>query len=270
MKLLLERGANPADANPIKHILDREDPEGLRILLAAGAGPNDTNANGETGLHWAVWRGRSAAIVAMLLDAGAAIDARRNDGATAYAMAVQSGQTETAALLAARGADTTISDVDRYLAACASASPGELEGLLAAPPALSDLGPERLLADLAMENRLVSVRALLAAGAPVDSRGQHGGTALHWACWKGYPQVVDILLKNCASLAIEDREFHATPPGWFAHGLQNCGERDKADYPTVARLLVAAGAQFAPADIPTGVPAVDAVLREHGVLEPQS
>ena len=36
--------------------------------------------------------------------------------------------------------------------------------------------------------------------------------------------------------------------------------------PPVARLLLGAGAIIAPADIPSGDAAVDAILREHGLL----
>ena len=85
--------------------------------------------------------------------------------------------------------------------------------------------------------------SLLAAGMHVDARGEMGGTALHWACWKGYPDLVKLLLDNGASLTIEDNQFHAPPPGWFDHGLHNCNE-EGGDYPEVARLLVAAGARI--------------------------
>jgi hypothetical protein len=99
----------------------------------------------------------------------------------------------------------------------------------------------------------------------VDERGDVGATALHWACWKGYADLVKLLLDHGASLTIEDQQFHGTPPGWFAHGLHNCDER-VGDYPQVARLLIAAGATIPSVDLPTGDAGVDAVLWEHGLL----
>ncbi|HEY6990435.1 MAG TPA: ankyrin repeat domain-containing protein [Bryobacteraceae bacterium] len=54
--------------------------EGPRLLLEAGADPNELNHRDETALHWAVWWGRGAGIVTELLDAGVKIDARRQDG----------------------------------------------------------------------------------------------------------------------------------------------------------------------------------------------
>ena len=266
LRLLLEYGASPRGTNALKHILDREEIDGVRLLLAAGADPNEVNQRSETALHWAVWHGRSAEIVAALLDAGADLNARRMDGRTAYALAVQSGQTGTATLLESRGANTDISALDRFIGACAGADPAELSRMLADSPEIPlPAEDERLLPDFAANHRTAAVRALLAAGVPVDTRGEHGGTALHWACWKGYADLVKVLLERGASLTIEDNVFHAPPAGWFSHGLQNCGERD-GDYAQVARLLLDRGATIAAVDMPTGDAAVDAVLREHGLI----
>ncbi len=252
-RLLLERGASHTNPNVLNHMLDREEPEGVRILLAAGANPRDRNQRGETPLHWAVWRGRSPQIVAALLDAGAEIDARRADERTAYALAAQSHQTETADLLRSRGANTELSDLDRFLA----------EG---GDPPRTAIHPDdyRLITDMAQHRRIDAVRGLLAAGLPVDALGEHGATALHWACWKGYPDLVKLLLDHGASLTIQDNQYHAAPTGWLSHGSTNCHECG-GDHVAVARLLIAAGA-FAPGDLPTGNPEVDAVMRQHGLL----
>jgi ankyrin repeat protein len=237
MKLLLRNGAMPAGTNALKHMLDREDLEGTRLLLAASADPNEVNARGETALHWAVWRGRSAQVIETLIDHGAQLDARRLDGWTAYAMAVISTQTETAALLASLGANQEVPSPDS----------------------------ERLLPDLTMIHRTEAVRRLLAGGAQIDARGELGATALHWACWKGFADLVELLLEHGASLKIEDDTFHGTPPGWFGHGVKNCADGD-GDYAEVARLLIAAKAKIPRVDLPTGRPEVDEVLRALGLI----
>lgn len=235
MKLLLRHGATPHGTNALKHMLDREDIAGLRLLLEAGANPNEVNPRGETALHWAIWRGRSAETITALLDSGAHLEAKRHDGHTAYSMAAERGRQDIVALLEARGAIPISADI------------------------------KASIPDLVMSRSTAAIRALLAAGKPVDERGDMGATALHWACWKGYPDLVELLLDHGASLTIEDKQFHGTPPGWFAHGLHNCNE-GVGDYPRVARLLIAAGATIPSADLPTGDAAVDAVLREHGLI----
>jgi ankyrin repeat protein len=265
-KLLLGQGATPTGTNALKHMLDREDIEGLQLLLAAGANPNETNHRGETALHWAVWRGREAGSIAALLDRGADLNAQREDGRTAYALAVLSGQTEVAELLEGRGAKTGLSALDQFIGACAAANPEEFDRLLRLrPDTTAAPGNERLLPDLTMSRRTSAVRALLAAGVPVDARGEMGATALHWACWKGYADLVKLLLERGASMTIEDQQFQGTPPGWFGHGIHNCDE-GTGDYAEVARLLIAAGATIPTVDLPTGKADVDAVLRERGLI----
>src|SRR5262249_23492329 len=115
-KLLLKHGAKVPRTNALYHMLDREDLEGVRLLLDAGANLEEQSHRGETALHWAVYRRRSASIIELLLDRGAPLDVRRKDGRTAYALAMQSGQKETAALLRSRGANTELGEVDALFA----------------------------------------------------------------------------------------------------------------------------------------------------------
>ena len=262
MKLLLRFGADPDRANALKHILDREDSEGLELLLDAGTNPNQANERGDTALHWAVWRGRSLEIITILLDRGANVNAKRKDGRTPYALAILGGQKEVAALLKLRGSRTDLSALDQFVEA--ASNPGQQ---VTARPSISAL-PEyaHLVPHLAAVHNTAAVRGLLAAGLPVNARGEHGGTALHWACWKGYADLVKLLLDHHASLDIKDQSFQAPPSGWLHHGTQNCGESG-GDYAEVARLLIAAGAPMESCNTATGNAEVDAVLREHKLIE---
>ncbi len=91
---------------------------------------------------------------------------------------------------------------------------GELQRLASeVPEILHSPDHERPLPDMAMNHRTSAVRALLAAGVPVDARGDMGGTALHWACWMGHADIVTLLLARGASLTVEDNQFHGTPGG---------------------------------------------------------
>jgi ankyrin repeat protein len=265
-RLLLKHGARVSGSNSLNHMLDREDPEGVRLLLDGGANLADLNHRGETSLHWAVYRRRSPQIIEMLLERGALLDARRKDGRTAYALAMQSGQRETAALLRARGANTELSEVDSLFATWSGgdARPHRVTSE-SVREALRLPENAKLLPDLAQNHATESVRALLDAGVSAGSTGDIGETALHWACWKGYADLVKLLVERGAPLTVKDTMYHATPPGWFAHGAQNNGEG--GDYVQVARLLVAARAEFPGVDLPTGRDDVDAVLRQAGVIK---
>ena len=263
MKLLLRYGAKLDGTNALKHMLDREDGEGLQLLLDVGADPNETNQQGSTALHWAVWRGRSVRIITALLDHGADLNARRQDGRTAYALAILSGQKDVAALLKSRGAKTDLSALDQFVGDVGNA--GEKQ-VTAPPDARARPEYNHLIPHLASVHNTLAVRALLAVGLPVDARGEHGGTALHWACWKGYADLVKLLIDHHATLNIKDEAFHAPPSGWLHHGTQICGEPG-GDYAEVARLLIASGAPMEGCNTPTGNAKVDAVLREHKLIE---
>ena len=265
-KLLLQKGASLKNTNALKHMLDREELEGLRLLLDAGYDPNETNEQGFTGLHWAVWRRRSVEAIKMLLDHGVDVNAKRKDGRTAYAMAVQGGQTDIAALLKERGAQTELSAIDSFIEKFVTADAATRKKLVQDAPRFPlSFESVHLLGDLTQSHHTAAVEALLAAGVPVDSLSEHGGTALHWACWKGYADIAKLLIEHGAPLAIEDHDFHAPPAGWMHHGVRNCGEG--GDYAAIARMLIAAGASMKGCDTPTGNAEFDAVLREHGVIK---
>jgi len=197
-----------------------------------------------------------------LVDRGADVNAKRKDGRTPYALAILSGQKGIAELLRSRGANADLSPLDQFVED--STNTGQQ---LPAPSSLIAV-PEyaHLIPHLAAVHNTAAVRALLAAGLPIDARGEHGGTALHWACWKGYADLAKLLIKQKASLDIKDLSFHALPSGWLHHGIQNCGEPG-GDYAEVARLLIAAGAPMRGCNTATGNAEVDAILREHKLIE---
>ena len=251
LKLLLQAGAKPTNTNALKHMVDWESPEGVRLLLAAGADPNETGPQGDTALHWAVRRKRNPEIITQLLDAGAQIDARRADGQTAHAMAVITDQPAVLELLAGRGADTQMDPLSAFFA-----GQGDLPKEFAASPAAG-----HLLTQLAENGSQTSVEALLQAGVAINARGGMGETALHWACWKGDVALMRMLLDHGAPLDAKESTYGAVPSGWLHHGATNCGE---GDYAEGTRILLAAGVRDW--NEPSGNPAMDAVLREAGLI----
>lgn len=118
----------------------------------------------------------------------------------------------------------------------------------------------RQVAIAARDNRTATVELMLAAGFPVDARGQHGGTPLHWAAFHGNVAMVKAILPHRPPLELRDADFKSTPLGWAIHGSENGWHVKTGDYPAVVDLLLAAGASLTEAMI-KGTPAVQEALR---------
>lgn len=115
--------------------------------------------------------------------------------------------------------------------------------LLAAHPGLaSTLGPDeqRTIADAAQENNLDAVRLMLRAGWPVDARGQHQATPLHWAGFNGNVELARLLLAHGAPVDLKGDEYDGTPLDWARHGSEQGPRRSTADYPGTIEALEAA------------------------------
>jgi ankyrin repeat protein len=120
---------------------------------------------------------------------------------------------------------------------------------------------QRAIPDAARENDLRAVELMLQARLPLDARGQHGGTALHWAAWRGNPKLVQLLLQAglTSELETRDKDHDATPLGWAIHASENGWDIKTGDYPAVVKILLAAGAKKP--DKPAGSPEVREALK---------
>jgi len=97
-------GTAPADHHPL-YIAAAQGHIGLvRRLIGAGAAINAREENGETALHAAA-RGGHDAVIIFLCKRGALVDAARRDGATPLAVAAQNRRPAAARLLLDYGAD---------------------------------------------------------------------------------------------------------------------------------------------------------------------
>ena len=125
---------------------------------------------------------------------------------------------------------------------------------------LDDRGVSRLPSAARSEKRL-AVQLMAAGGWPIDARGRHGGTALHWAAWHGHAAMVGDLLGYGASTSIVDHDHGGTPLDWAIHGSVNGWRCRTGDYAATVDALLRAGAA-PPADV-DGSDAVRAVLLKH-------
>ena len=195
-------------------------------------------------------RGRDASEVRELLDAGADVNARQPDGATALHWAAHWDDAELASLLLHAGADVDADGaygVTPLSLAAANASASLVELLLDAgadPNAARDSG-ETPLMRAAATGSVAGVRALLAAGAKVDAADPVGAqTPLMLAASGRHADVLAVLLAHGAD--VEARSRLGFTPLLFA-----AREGDL----TSARRLVAAGADVGAA-MPDGTSAL--------------
>jgi ankyrin repeat protein len=122
----------------------------------------------------------------------------------------------------------------------------------------------RRLAHAACSNNTDAVRLMLAAGWPVDVRGQEDGTPLHWAAFHGNVAMVLELLRHRAPVDVRGDKYDAPPIGWAVYGSLNAGDKQRGDHAAVVQALLEAGAS-APAfteDLEASAP-VREVLRRH-------
>src|SRR5688572_21731154 len=152
-------------------------PEAVMTLLANGADPRATDADGNTPLHHAA-RSSDPGVAALLRDAAAELDARNHDGVTPLGIACACGNWRLARFLLERGAKTELAD--------------------ASPALLAAAGGE--------EDDVAGVQLLLKHKAKVDARDRHGRSALHEAARAGHAEIVGTLLAAGADVQASDGE----------------------------------------------------------------
>lgn len=228
MAWLLEHGADPNI--PLSAIGDGQRPSQL----------------GETPLHRAAANGYDHSVLAMLVNAGADLNALRPDGATPYTLAVRHGNAGGATWLAAQGADRSrLTPTDRLLSACVTANETEARALLSVHPDLianlsdNDAG---CLLDAFANKQEAAVRLMVSLGWPLTPESEWGGTALHWAAWQGQVELARLLLAAGAPVNARDSRYGSSPLAWAAHGSLHCDRANDTDYPAMVHLLLDAGA----------------------------
>lgn len=226
---------------------------GLRWLLEHGADPNvpshagrrDQPQAGETPLHRAAAVGHGEDVLRALVEHGARVDLAREDGATAYQLAVRVGNTSGAAYLASVGADTTLTAVDRLLGACASGDADTARAVVQANPGILErLGPSErdALGQALGSGQFDMARLMVSLGWPLTQEGEWGGTPLHWAAWNGNVDMARLLIEAGAPVNTRDSRYGSSPIAWCAHGSRFCEHANDEDYPAIVHLLIDAGA----------------------------
>ena len=120
--------------------------------------------------------------------------------------------------------------------------------LAARPDFFSTLSDDmaRKLPDAAQSNNAQAVRLMLEAGWPVDTPGEMGATALHWAAFNGNPEMTADILRFAPRLEMKSVEYSGSALSWAVYASGNGWRRDTGDFVATVRLLLEAGATVPP------------------------
>ena len=153
------------------------DRKGALALIASGANVNQTQPDGSTPLHWAVYR-VDRELVAALLRRGAKADVVNKYGASPLAEATRVANVELAGMLLEAGAAPNVSNDD-----------GQTPLLLAARTGVVPMA-----------------KLLVQHGADVNRREKYRDqSALMWAAAEGHAEMVEFLVSQKAELDIRAR-----------------------------------------------------------------
>lgn len=207
MRLLLEGGARVEGTNAVHHMLDRDEIDGLKLLLSYVKEPGALTSTIGNPIIWAIRRRRSRAHVEALLTAGVNPHAKTSHGLSAYRFAVQSGLPEVAEALAQAGAGPTpgepVSIEDQFVAACARTDEAEARRILAQRPDIFQSLSESQLEQLPelMEGRATdAVTLMVELGWPIAVKGgDWKASALNLAVFQGDAEMTRFLLERGAT-----------------------------------------------------------------------
>ncbi|CAD7700161.1 unnamed protein product [Ostreobium quekettii] len=195
--------------------------EMVKFHLGESSG-NIQSSCGYTPLHRAAQGGHTA-VVELILDAGASVDAVDQSGCTPLHWAVQYGHTATAELLLSRDASVDAADQFGYTPLHRAAQyehSASAELLLdrdAPVDAMDQVFGYTPLHRAAQGGHRSVVVLLLDRRASVDAVDQDGYTPLLWASQGGHTATVELLLDRGASVYVMDQAGY-TPLHWAAQG----------------------------------------------------
>jgi ankyrin repeat protein len=286
--LLLERGADPNDGETAYHApegfddralrlivqsgrlaapglttmlhrkLDWTDQAGAAWLLEHGADPDDVSHWGDRALHHALGRGNSVALLELLLEHGAdpTLPAPRWDGLSAVALAARLGRGDALHRFELRGVPVELDGDLAFLATCARGEAARAYAIAAGDLALVGRVQQQvpgLVDAFAGSGNTAGLRILLELGCELPD------SALHVAVWRERVETVRLLVERGAPLEARDASG-ATPLAVAVRALVEVSDFTPHASPSIASLLLAAGARPESVGRPTGSSVADELL----------
>ncbi|XP_024880819.1 uncharacterized protein LOC112460398 isoform X1 [Temnothorax curvispinosus] len=228
IKYLVDKGSdvnakNASGSKPI-HIAAREGyKDTVEFFLSKGLSINDRGEFNQTLLHFAAMKGHLE-VAKYLISQGADVNAKdANNGLTPMHVAANFGYVDFIEVLLKNGA--VYNAVDNSFTRPLEMSDDE--------SVISLLTVTEKLFKAVKRNGFSEVENYIKAGAVVNAKNINGTSLLHYAAWKGYDKIVDILLQNKADPnAVNNKGF--TPLHYAA----------KFSHLKVVKLLLSNGAVY--------------------------
>ncbi len=211
MKLLLAAGAdvnarNHEQKTPLLWAQEADQVDAMKLLLANKADVNAVDKEGFTALHRAVMQAHRDA-VQLLLASGAGVNAKDAQQKTPLHWAAQSGLKEITQLVLANHAEVNATDTQGLtpLQVAVHFEREEVAELLANKGATVDIFSAAALGNVDRVTKLLKTNPKLAT-----ERDRDGSTALHWAAREGRKAVAEVLLAKGADVNVKG-ESSLTP-----------------------------------------------------------
>lgn len=220
------------DVNLVRHHLDT-DPACIRMNVSEAWFPKKDPRAGGTIYIWMLGANRTAHVVARDFGHEQVFELlmERTPEDLKLALACELGDENTFQDYLARnpGATKTLSDAER-----------------------------RKLPAAAQSNNTKAVQLMLEAGWPVNTPGEMGATALHWAGFNGNAEMTRDILRFHPDIETKSREYAGTALSWALYASGNGWHRSTGDFVGTVRALLDAGADLPPD--PEALEPSDAVL----------
>ena len=184
LKMVLERkdldinGRSRWGETPLYQAIQRNHLSAAKLLLAAGADPNERTDEQKTALSWSAAQGTEDSLLLLLQHPTTALDTRDRTGQTPLQHAATAGHAKCLRMLLDAGANVNHADSDGRTALTLAASKGHK----------------------------VAAKLLVRNGADVDARDRRGDTALAVAAVGNHDAVVRLLLGSGADAGIGDED----------------------------------------------------------------
>jgi ankyrin repeat protein len=222
-ELLLERGADPADATAIGITQDKEGLtyQKLEVLLRHGLKPDAVTTHKKAGgtitllgLALALAAcGSDTATVGLLLAHNARTD-ELFDGKTPWQHAIARGDREIARLLEEAGAPIAeISEVEQFVSLCLAGDERGARAMVEHSPGLLETAPKDMVQRAVGTRRKEAVRLVLDLG--FDPNWVEDNAAIHHTgILAEHEEILQMLLAAGASLALRDPHYDGTAIEW--------------------------------------------------------